>query len=148
MKTETWIRNFMHLEHVFRPLDMLVGWGIAQQARVLSVQFQIGSLEFFIDLIFQAALLPWGLLSRNGYEYQEYLMEVNAVGTKGWRPCHFHLPILWKSWKPQFPGDLKSSPGLYLFFLLDLPSHSYWLHVIPTHFSVYSRRLWFDGIFL
>jgi hypothetical protein len=148
MKTKTWIRNFMHLEHIFRPLAILVGWGIALQVRVSRVLFPIGLLEFFIDLILQAALWPWSLLSRNGYEYQEYLLEVKAVGTKGWQPYQFHLPILWKFWEPQLSGELKSCSGLYPFFLLDLPSHSYRMHLLLTHSPVYSRRVWFDGIFL
>ena len=40
-----------------------VGWGTVLQARRSRVQFQMVSLDFFIDIILQAALCPWGWLS-------------------------------------------------------------------------------------
>jgi hypothetical protein len=40
-----------------------VGWGTALQAGRSRVSFPMVSLEFFIDIIFPAALWPWGWLS-------------------------------------------------------------------------------------
>jgi hypothetical protein len=37
-----------------------VGWGTAPQAGRSRVQFQMVSLEFFIDITLPAALWPWG----------------------------------------------------------------------------------------
>jgi hypothetical protein len=28
---------------------------------------------------------------------------VKAAGAYGWQPCHRHVPIIWKSWKPSKP---------------------------------------------
>ena len=85
-----------------------VGWGTALQA--WWVRFPMTSLEFFIDVIFPAALWPSGY---NRSEYQEYFL-----GDKGGRCVILTtLPPSWayclEIWEPQPPGTLRVSPGLY-----------------------------------
>ena len=43
-------------------------------------RFPVAPLEFVIDIILPAALCPWGGLSPNRYEYQQYFMEVKVAG--------------------------------------------------------------------
>jgi len=138
----------MHLEHILRALDILVGWGNALQTGVRRVRFPIGSLKFFIDLILPAALWSWGRLS--------LLTEIstrNIFWSKGCRyPGMTTLPPSYAdsleilgasaSWGPKVlsrPVPLPSS---------GFATYSYRTHVLLTHSSVYSRRFWFDGIFL
>ena len=88
--------------------------GNALQAGRSRVRFPMVSLEFFINIIFLAALWPWGVDSAsNRKEYQEYFL-----GDKGGRcvglttlppSCADGLEI----WEPQSPGKLGACPGLY-----------------------------------
>ena len=45
-------------------------------------------------------------------EYQESFLGVKTVGAQGWQPCHIHMPIVWKSRKPQTSGALEAYLGL------------------------------------
>jgi hypothetical protein len=50
------------------------GWGTALQAGRSRFRFPMVLLKFFIDIIIQVALWPWGDLASNRSEYQEYLL--------------------------------------------------------------------------
>jgi hypothetical protein len=68
------------------------GWGTVPQAARSSVRFPIVSLEFFIDIIFQAALRPLReMIARNIF------LGVKAAGAWGWQPYHLHVSIVLKS---------------------------------------------------
>ena len=55
--------KLMHLVDFIWVRGSAVGWGTALQAGRSRVQFPMLSLEFFIDMIFSAALWPWSWLS-------------------------------------------------------------------------------------
>ena len=63
--------------------DGAVGWGTALQVGRSRVQFSMVSLELFIDIILPAALWPWGRLSLQINEYQEYFLGGKGDGYVG-----------------------------------------------------------------
>jgi len=81
-------------------------WGTALQSRRSGLRFPIVSLEFFIDIIFPAALCnlastqPLTEMSTRSMSWG-----VKAAGAKGWQPYH-HLAdwheILYHTWKDSF----------------------------------------------
>ena len=55
----------------------------ALQAGRSRVRFPMVSLEYFIDIILPAAIWPWGCLSLNRNEYEEYFLGVKDAGAWG-----------------------------------------------------------------
>ena len=66
-----------------------VGWGTVLQAGRSWVRFPLVSLEFFIKLIFPAALWP-----SNKNEYQKYFLGEKAASALGWQPYHLRVQIV------------------------------------------------------
>ena len=77
-------------------------------SRKVTVLFPIVSLESFVDVILPAALWPWGRLSLNRNEFQEYFLGAKGgrcVGQSTLAPsCADCLGI----WEPQPLGILST----------------------------------------
>jgi hypothetical protein len=56
---------------------------------------------------------------------------VKAVGARGWRPHHLHVPNIMKIWESKSPGTLWAAPGL----LRD----TFTLHISARHVFIYNR---------
>jgi hypothetical protein len=67
-------------------ITYVVGTAVAEWLRHCATNKKVagsildGVMEFFIDIILLIALRPWGRLSLNRIEYQEYFLGVNAAG--------------------------------------------------------------------
>ena len=90
-----------------------VGWGTAGQAGRSWVQFPMVTLEFFIDIIFPAALWPWGQLSLQ----EKWIPGIFPGGKGSWCKGMTILPPscanCLETWEPQPPETLRACPGLY-----------------------------------
>jgi hypothetical protein len=104
-----------------------VSWGTALQAEWSRVSFQI-----FHCLNPSGRTIALGLTQLlTGTCTRNIPWGIKAAGAYGWQPCHFHVPIVWKSWKP--PG----APTVYLDQYID----SFKQDRQCTH-NVTSRRVW------
>jgi len=87
-------------------------WGTALQAGRSRVRFPMVSLEFFIDIVFLAALWPWGWLSLQ----QKWVPGIFPGGKGGWCLGLTILPHSRASCLeirvPQPRGTLWACPGL------------------------------------
>ena len=89
-----------------------VGWGTALQTGRLWVWFPMVSLEFFIHIILPAALRPWGRLTSNRNEYQEYFLGGKGGRWVGLTTLPPSRADCIEIWQPQPPGTLRACPGL------------------------------------
>jgi hypothetical protein len=70
-------------KHIANIRSGAVGWGTVLQTRMSQVQFPIVSMEFFIDVILPALLLPWGGQPVTEMSTRNISWEVNAAGALG-----------------------------------------------------------------
>jgi len=101
----------------WRPRGGAVGWGTALHAGRSRVQFQMVSLEFFIDIILPVALWPWGWISL----WQKWVPGI-FLGGKGGRCVRLtNLPPscadCLEMWEPQPSGTLRACNGTALTFV-------------------------------
>jgi hypothetical protein len=95
---------------LFNPEDTGVGWGTILQTGRPRVQFQMKPLDFTINLIFPAALWPWG-----GLSFLTELSTRNFPGGKG-RPNNLTAifpPIVQKMWELRRLTPLWASRSCY-----------------------------------
>jgi hypothetical protein len=101
-----------HPRHV--PLPCYTTWGTALQARMSPVRFPLGSLRFFIEVIFRPHYGRGIDSASDRNEYQGYLLGGKGSRCVDLKFCPVHVPMTWVFWEilAQPPGDLKACPGL------------------------------------